>query len=778
MAEGFTLGKAEGYIDFDISGASRSLTRIGQQYNNFINRTATQMQNLGNRMASAGSGMTMGLTAPILALGGVGVNAAADFDDAMTEIAARTGLAGSALEEVRAKALELGRDTQFSATQSASAFLQLTTAGLTTEQAMQAIDASLNGAAAGGVEIATAADLATNVMSAFQLEATDVEGVIDTIIQAAASSPASFSEMGEALQSVGGMAAQFGMDYEQTSAVMAIFAQNGIRGAEAGTQLRSMLRMMSNDTPAVQAAWEELGISMYDVNGNVRNMDTVFAELGDAMEGLSEADRIRLTQTLAGSYGLVGFNAILASDGISEMEENMSGQADAVTVAEQRMASFNGRLTSLKGSMETLLIQVFTPFMNNALLPLIDHGITFVNMLTAWIVNNESLVQKIISFAAVLAGIGPVLFIVGKAIAFLGFLFGVIFNPITWIVGLISLLAYHFRDDLIPVVNQFRSFFHALINSFSLGMGPLAAIQRALNIAFGPQAGTMFMTFVTQFQTVITNIWTWLNTVAIPAIIVFITWLRNIWLQVSPYFTMLFNWFTTSALPMITGFIMNTVVPIIRNFIHTLMQIWTFVSPYLQQLFNWFAVTGLPWIWLRLQWFINLLSGIWALVSAGVTALRDNLDEIFTWINDNVIQPVIDKVQDLIDFFSTAQDAASNLAEATGLDGVGNSLNQLSQIGGFINSGQVSFSDVGNAFSNALFGGSRDSGGPGRPGTAYAIGTGAQPEYFIPDEPGQFYPNGQGLGTSYQLNNVTIVANNPQEFERQLGDLATADGDF
>jgi TP901 family phage tail tape measure protein len=445
--QGAVLGNAIGYVDINTSGVTRNLNDARNQFGNFIQSTGAMMSQWGSQLAGFGSQLTM-FTAPLAVAGGFGLKVASDFDSVLTEIQARTGLTVEAMGEVRQAALNAGAETAFSSQQAADALLNLLTAGLSTEEALATLPAVLDAAAAGGIDLASAADYTTSVMASFGLTAQDTTTIVNAMAAASAASPATMNEMGVALQRVGGMAASFGLDVEETSAILAIFAQTGLRGSDAGTALASLLRNMQRDVPGTTAAWDALGTSLYNADGTMRNLDDVFRDIEVGLAGMTDEQRNRVIQDLAGAEGMVAFNALLASEGIADMQTAMDSQASAADVAQQMMSSFAGQVDSLMGSVETLWITVLTPFMNNVLRPLIGMAIESVNAFTAWAAANEPLVQTIVTIAAAVTGLGPVLWGIGQGLQFFGFILAAIGSPIGLVVTAVGALAYVFREEL------------------------------------------------------------------------------------------------------------------------------------------------------------------------------------------------------------------------------------------------------------------------------------------------------------------------------------------
>lgn len=476
---GFDVGTAYGRIVISTDGVDEAIQKVNRSLGEGLQSVGRQVQSLGANLTA--------LTAPLLGFGAAGIKAAGSFDSSLKEIQVRAGLTADEMEKVRQKALELGADTVFSSQQASDAFLQLTTAGLSYGQAMEAIEPVLKGAAAANIDLGTSADIATNVMSSFGLEAEQVGEIIQAMSSAAASSPASMLQIGEALQAIGGDAKTFGLSLGQTTAALAILAQNGIRGTEASTKLRSVFTAMSKQTPKTVKAWEMVGSSLFDANGQQRDFAVVLQEIKDGLENLNAEDQAFVIQELAGSYGRVGLNALLASEGIEAMSDKMAKQTDFVEVADKRMDIFVGVITSLMGSIESLMITAFTPFMNNVLKPLGKQIIEMVNNITAWIGENEGLVQNIVSVLAVLSLLGPALFIVGGAISAIGGLIAALLSPVGLLIAAVGALTAAFVTDFMGIRTTLQPVLDAISNSFGLFFNLLdlgLSVFDAFNIAF------------------------------------------------------------------------------------------------------------------------------------------------------------------------------------------------------------------------------------------------------------------------------------------------------
>ena len=398
-----------------------------------LDRVTQKTQTMGQKMASVGKSLTRNLTLPLLAVVGAGVKVYADFDKTMTNLEARTGATAAEMESFSEAAIKMGRDSAFSATQAADALLELTSSGSSASEAVGLLPKVLALASAGTLELGESADLVTDILAQFQKSTDWAEDVVDTLARSAQSSSASVRDMGQAFGNVGPLASSMGLSINDTAAALAVFHENGIKGAEAGTQLKSMLTNMSRNTNKVIDAWRDLGTSMFDAQGNIKDLDTVIADISRGLEGMTQQQRVQTIQALGGSFGQMGLNALLASDGIDAMSATMAGQASAAEVARIQMQSFAGQINQLKGSLETFMIVVVGPFVEKYLKPMVTWLVGAVNVVTDLVTKFPALGDGIMLVVSALILLGPALSIVSKFMAL-----GKIFSGLTAVTGVLT----------------------------------------------------------------------------------------------------------------------------------------------------------------------------------------------------------------------------------------------------------------------------------------------------------------------------------------------------
>lgn len=242
---------------------------------------ATMGQNLTNAGKNMfASGRDLAITGGVVTyLQSQQIGMAAEFDQTLKQIEVFGGLQGKALGDAENKILQFSAETIFDPQQSAIAFLDLQKAGLSASEATNTLSQVGNLAAAGQIDLATSTRGVVSAMQVYGLEIKDTTHITDSFTRAANLSTADVSELIQGMGNVGPIAAQFGLSFDETVAILAKFNDAGIRGAEAGTNLKSMLTNMTRPTEKLQKVYNELGVSLSDSAGNFKGIDQIFSDL-------------------------------------------------------------------------------------------------------------------------------------------------------------------------------------------------------------------------------------------------------------------------------------------------------------------------------------------------------------------------------------------------------------------------------------------------------------------------------------------------------------------
>lgn len=340
----------------DTASYEAAMTRAGST----ARSVASGMENTGRKSALIASGLTAaGLAAA--AFGVASIKMAADFDQQMSTVQANTGATSAQMDQLRAAAIEAGASTVYSASDSADAINDLGKAGMSvTDILTGGLTGALNLAASDGMAVGDAAEYMANALSMFHLKGSQASQVADTLAAGAGKAVGNVSDFGEALNNCGAQANSFGMNIQETTGVLALFAQNGTIGAEAGTQLNSMLMKLAAPSTEAANTMKELGISAYDAQGHFVGMANFAGQLQKAEKNLTDEQRNQANATIFGSYAIKAANYLYEAgeSGVNKWTKAVSESGYAAEQAAAKNDNLKGDLENLGGSMESLMISV------------------------------------------------------------------------------------------------------------------------------------------------------------------------------------------------------------------------------------------------------------------------------------------------------------------------------------------------------------------------------------------------------------------------------------
>lgn len=340
----------------DTASYEAAMTRAGST----AKTVASGMESTGRKSALIASGMTAAGLA-VAAFGVAAVKMAADFDQQMSTVQANTGATSAQMDQLRAAAIEAGASTVYSATDSADAINDLGKAGMSvTDILTGGLSGALNLAASDGMAVGDAAEYMANALSMFHLKGSQASQVADTLAAGAGKAVGNVSDFGEALNNCGAQANSFGMNVQETTGVLALFAQNGTIGAEAGTQLNSMLMKLAAPSAEASNTMKELGISAYDAQHHFVGMANFAGQLQKAEKNLTDEQRNQANATIFGSYAIKAANYLYEAgeSGVNKWTKAVSESGYAAEQAAAKNNNLKGDLENLSGSMESLMISV------------------------------------------------------------------------------------------------------------------------------------------------------------------------------------------------------------------------------------------------------------------------------------------------------------------------------------------------------------------------------------------------------------------------------------
>jgi len=411
----YSLGSISGRIQIDYDGSG--VGKAKKDIDGLEKEATSKGKGMQNVLGDVGKGVTVAGLAIASGLA-LAVNAASDFEKELSGIKAVSGATAQEMDQIRDAALRIGKDTSFSASEAAKAMSELSKAGVSTSDILNgAADATVALAAAGGVDLPTAAEIAANALNLFNLEAKDMNNVVDKIAGAANKSAIDVGDFGYSMSQAGTAAALVGMSFDDMAVAITAMGNAGIKGSDAGTSLKTMLMNLQPATKDQIKLFDQLGITtngtankFFDAKGNVKSLADIGGVLETALKGMTKQQQMATLEVMFGSDAIRAA-AVVAETGKKGFIDlgQAIGSISAADVAKTRLDNLAGSVEQLKGSLETAAIQ-----MGTVLIPVIRKVTEWVTSLINWFSNLSPTMQKWITIGLAVAA--ALLLIVGAII--------------------------------------------------------------------------------------------------------------------------------------------------------------------------------------------------------------------------------------------------------------------------------------------------------------------------------------------------------------------------
>lgn len=654
----YDIGTARGVIELDYNGRGvdqaqedlQGIKKAGGEANKGLKTTAK----IAGRAGLAISG---GIA--------LAINSAATFEQRMSAVSAVSGASADEMKKLSDKALQLGKDTAFSASEGASAIEELVKAGLSVADVMNgAADATVALAAAGEVDLKTAATIASNAMNQFGLSAEDLPNVADKLAGAANASAIDVGDLGQSMQQVGAVAKLAGATFDDTATAIALMGNAGIKGSDAGTSLKSMFMRLQPVTDKQSALFKELGIitedgtnKFFTASGGMKNLSEVAGILNkslgfnrDAQEEVNKAvakgvDPMKAIQAEAKKSGkdqqfmslqtLFGADAIRAaaimatngSKGFKSMAKAM-GKVKAADVAATRMDNLKGSLEQVKGSLETVGIQIGTIF-----LPIVRKVIDFITMLLNKFLNLSGTWQKVIVIAIVASA--AFLLVVATVIKMVLF------------IGKLQKALAAYRAFMLTTAGQSVAAWAAILGPILLVVAIIAVLIGVFVLLY--KKNEKFRDFVNKawagIKKVVSKVVKWFKSSVVPI-------LAKVWGKIQ------------DGLKEVWGFF-KKVWPTIYAIVKTYVKLWwKVISTYIKVIVKIFSVT-LPIIFEVVKQVFTMIWDVisrsvkvwWIIISTAIILIYKIMKSVFTLIY-NIVKAiwarigdkVVDKIKEIVGF--------------------------------------------------------------------------------------------------------------------------------
>lgn len=290
-------GKADGSLKAACTAAEKDLNTLG---------------NAAKKVGQVAATALAGIATAAAGVAASSLSAYSEFEQAMDSTAVTARASEEEYAQMEAAARQMGATTTKTATEAAEAMGYMALAGWDVEESMAGLEPMLRLSEATGMDLARASDLATDSMSALGLGVEDMTDYLNLAVQAQRASNTTAEALMEAFIGCGGAARTAGVDMGDLSTALGVLANNGTKGAEAGTAMNSMINRLTSKDVAINAM-KKMGVAVYDAEGNFRGLETVLGDVSNAMADMTTQEKMGYLAKIAGTNYATEMSYLLAA---------------------------------------------------------------------------------------------------------------------------------------------------------------------------------------------------------------------------------------------------------------------------------------------------------------------------------------------------------------------------------------------------------------------------------------------------------------------------------
>ena len=402
MASNKSIGLLNIVFGADLKGFNRAMKKAQRSVRKF-----------GKSMQRTGANMTRSITLPVIALGAAAIKTFAEFEQSMLKVKAVSGATGKEFESLKNKALELGSSTMFTASEVAGLQLELAKLGFSTQQINDSTESILQLSQATGHDLAQSGEIVASTLNSFNMAASESTKVADMFAKASSSAAIDMEKLSVAMPTVGATASAVGIPLEELSAQMMVLADRGMEASTMGTHLRKIF---------VELATK--GISYEDAMDKIRN----------------STDQVTTATNLFGKRAFAAGLILANNTSQTKLYEHQLKNSAGTTkeMADIMDSGISGAMRRLKSQAEGVAIEL-----GGSLIPLFEKLLTGIsNLMRWWSGLNDTTKNTATAFALVVAGIGPMLSILGSLTVAFSALVSPIGLAVAAITGIVVAFAY------------------------------------------------------------------------------------------------------------------------------------------------------------------------------------------------------------------------------------------------------------------------------------------------------------------------------------------------
>lgn len=373
-------------------------------------------------------------TAGVLALGGIGIGTSlktfSEYEQGLSNVKAVTDATNEQMKLLGDTAKSLGASTAWSAVQVTQAEELLGQAGFSVNETISALPGLLSLASAGSLDLASATDIASGTLRAFNLNADESGHVADVLALSASATNSDVTDLGETMKYVAPVAQSLGISLEDTAAAAGLLSNQNIKGSQAGTILRQTMARLASPTSEAAKVMQKYGLNAFDAQGNMKPLSSVVDNLNSSLGKLTSQQRADVISTIFGTESMSGVLSLMNQGGqsLSELSQKLKDSKGAADkMAETKLDNLAGQWEQLKGAVETMQIELgerlapsakqFVTWLTGKMPAITNSIVNAADFLTA---NIPKIINLLKTLAPLIVGIGAgfAAFKIGSGISF------------------------------------------------------------------------------------------------------------------------------------------------------------------------------------------------------------------------------------------------------------------------------------------------------------------------------------------------------------------------
>lgn len=345
-------------------------------YNGLKTVGETAMKTLSSAVATA--------DAAISAVGAAVISVGSNFEAAISEVEAISGATSKEMEMLESAAISAGASTVFSASEAAAALKYMSLAGWDAEKSAKELDGVLSLAAASGMDLASASDMVTDYLSAFSNSAITAAEFADLLAYAQSNSNTTAEQLGEAYKNCAANLNAAGQDVQTVTSLLEAMANQGLKGSEAGTKLKAMMRDLTSSMEDGKITINGTAIAVQDSKGNFRDLTAILTDVQKATKGMGDAEKAAALSAIFTDEAVSGLNLIL-NEGVDKIagyeKELRNCEGTAAEMADTMTDNLQGDITLMNSALESFGIAVYQE-MNEPLREIVQTANGYVGQLS------------------------------------------------------------------------------------------------------------------------------------------------------------------------------------------------------------------------------------------------------------------------------------------------------------------------------------------------------------------------------------------------------------